>query len=44
MKKFSLSDKGFDVLNKIFLTVIVILIVYPLVFVISASIKRSLSG
>lgn len=43
MKKVSLSDKGFDVLNKIFLTVIVILIVYPLVFVISASISDPLS-
>ncbi|MER2071703.1 MAG: carbohydrate ABC transporter permease [Psychrobacillus sp.] len=43
MKKVSLSDKGFDVLNKIFLTVIVILIVYPLVFVISASISDPLA-
>lgn len=43
MKKVSLSDKGFDVLNKVFLTVIVILIVYPLVFVISASISDPLA-
>ncbi|MBD7943701.1 MULTISPECIES: carbohydrate ABC transporter permease [Psychrobacillus] len=43
MNKFSLSDKGFDVLNKIFLAVIVILIVYPLVFVISASISDPLA-
>ncbi|MEK4521544.1 carbohydrate ABC transporter permease [Psychrobacillus sp. FSL W7-1457] len=43
MKKVSLSDKGFDVLNKIFLTFIVILIVYPLVFVISASISDPLA-
>lgn len=43
MNKFSLSDKSFDVLNKIFLAVIVILIVYPLVFVISASISDPLA-
>lgn len=42
-EKVSLSDKGFDVLNKIFLTFIVILIVYPLVFVISASISDPLA-
>lgn len=39
MRKFSLSDKSFDILNKIFLSVIVIIIVYPLIFVISASIS-----
>lgn len=43
MNKFSLSDKSFDVLNKIFLVVIVILIVYPLIFVISASISDPLA-
>ncbi|WP_040978627.1 carbohydrate ABC transporter permease [Oceanobacillus jeddahense] len=39
MRKFQLSDKGFDVLNTIFVTIIVILIVYPLIFVLSASIS-----
>ncbi|UUI02341.1 carbohydrate ABC transporter permease [Oceanobacillus jeddahense] len=39
MRKFQLSDKGFDVLNMIFVTIIVILIVYPLIFVLSASIS-----
>lgn len=38
-KGFSLSDKAFDVLNNIFVTLLVIIIVYPLVFVISASIS-----
>ena len=40
MKRVSLSDKNFDILNKIFLTLIVIIIVYPLIFVISASISN----
>lgn len=39
MKNFSLSDKAFDVLNTIFLVIVLILIVYPLVFVLSASIS-----
>lgn len=39
MRKFQLSDKGFDVLNTIFVTIIVLLIVYPLIFVLSASIS-----
>jgi putative aldouronate transport system permease protein len=39
MNKYSLSDKSFDVVNKIFLTIIVLLIVYPLIFVLSASIS-----
>ena len=40
MKRTGLSDKSFDILNKIFLTLIVVIIVYPLVFVISASISN----
>ncbi|WP_152657901.1 carbohydrate ABC transporter permease [Oceanobacillus sp. CFH 90083] len=39
MKRFTLSDRGFDVVNTIFLFIILILIVYPLVFVLSASIS-----
>lgn len=39
MNKFSLSDKTFDVLNTIFLVIVLILIVYPLIFVVSASIS-----
>ncbi|HLQ72576.1 MAG TPA: carbohydrate ABC transporter permease [Bacillota bacterium] len=34
-----MSDKLFDILNKIFVSLIVIIIVYPLVFVVSASIS-----
>src|SRR5690625_6358865 len=39
MKNFSLSDKAFDVFNTIFLLIILVLVVYPLVFVLSASIS-----
>lgn len=39
MRRFSLSDKAFDVLNTIFLVIVLILIVYPLIFVLSASIS-----
>ena len=39
MKRFSLSDKGFDILNKIFVSFVVLIILYPLIFVISASIS-----
>lgn len=39
-KRNGLSDKNFDLLNKLFLTIIVIIIVYPIVFVISASISN----
>lgn len=39
MKRVGLSDKKFNLLNNIFLTVIVVVIVYPLIFVISASIS-----
>lgn len=39
MKKISLSDKGFDVLNKIFVLLITLVIIYPLIFVVSASIS-----
>lgn len=39
MKRLSLSDKGFDRLNKLFVLIITIIIVYPLIFVISASIS-----
>src|SRR5690625_1008470 len=34
-----MSDKLFDILNKLFVSLIVLIIVYPLVFVISASIS-----
>lgn len=39
MKGFSLSDRAFDVLNKLLVLLITIIIIYPLVFVISASIS-----
>lgn len=39
MKRVGMPDKSFDLLNKIFLTAIVIIVVYPLIFVISASIS-----
>ncbi|WP_449538165.1 carbohydrate ABC transporter permease [Ferdinandcohnia sp. Marseille-Q9671] len=39
MKTFSLSDKAFDVINTIFVAIITLMIVYPLIFVISASIS-----
>lgn len=39
MKTFSLSDKAFDIMNTIFVAVITLIIVYPLIFVISASIS-----
>lgn len=39
MKNFSLSDKAFDVFNTIFLLIILVLVVYPLIFVLSASIS-----
>lgn len=39
MKNFSLSDKTFDIINKILVSLIVLVIVYPLIFVISASIS-----
>ncbi|GAB2569321.1 carbohydrate ABC transporter permease [Gracilibacillus alcaliphilus] len=39
MKRFSLSDRMFDTFNTIFLVIILILIVYPLIFVLSASIS-----
>lgn len=39
VKSFSLSDKSFDIINKIFLSIVLIIIVYPLIFVLSASIS-----
>lgn len=39
MKKLTLSDRGFDIVNTIFLVIVLVLIVYPLVFVLSASIS-----
>lgn len=39
MKDFTLSDKAFDRLNKILVILITILIMYPLIFVASASIS-----
>ena len=39
MKNFSLSDAAFDVVNKIFVALIVLIVLYPLSFVISASIS-----
>lgn len=43
MRRISTSDKSFDLLNKIFLSVLVVIIVYPLIFVISASISDPLA-
>lgn len=39
MGNFSKSDKTFDILNKLFVLIITIIIVYPLVYVLSASIS-----
>ncbi len=39
MAKFSLSDKAFDRINTIFVLLITLIIIYPLIFVISASIS-----
>lgn len=39
MKRFSLSDKGFDRINFCFVLLITLIIIYPLIFVISASIS-----
>ncbi|WP_040978050.1 carbohydrate ABC transporter permease [Oceanobacillus jeddahense] len=39
MSKFSLSDKAFDRLNFLFVLLITLIIIYPLIFVISASIS-----
>lgn len=39
MAKFSLSDKAFDRINTVFVLLITLIIIYPLIFVISASIS-----
>ncbi len=39
MSKFSLSDKAFDRINFLFVLLITLIIIYPLIFVISASIS-----
>ncbi|MCJ8009823.1 carbohydrate ABC transporter permease [Lederbergia wuyishanensis] len=39
MRNFSLSDRTFDIINKIGVLIITIIIIYPLIFVISASIS-----
>ncbi|GAA0332898.1 carbohydrate ABC transporter permease [Oceanobacillus oncorhynchi subsp. oncorhynchi] len=39
MSRFSLSDKAFDRLNLIFVLLVTLIIIYPLIFVISASIS-----
>lgn len=39
MRPFSLSDRTFDIINKILVLFITLIIVYPIVFVISASIS-----
>ena len=39
MSRFSLSDKAFDRLNILFVSIITLIIIYPLIFVISASIS-----
>lgn len=39
MRRFSLSDKAFDRLNTTFIVIITLVIIYPLIFVISASIS-----
>ncbi|NGP43856.1 carbohydrate ABC transporter permease [Bacillaceae bacterium SIJ1] len=43
MRRFSLSDKTFDIINTSFLLVIVVMITYPLIFVLSASISDPLA-
>lgn len=43
MRNFNMSDKAFDVINKSFLIIIVGLIMYPLIFVLSASISNPLA-
>lgn len=39
MRKFSLSDKNFERINNTFVLIITLIIIYPLIFVISASIS-----
>lgn len=39
MKRFSLSDRSFDLINKILVLLITLVIVYPLIYVVSASIS-----
>lgn len=39
MSRFSLSDKAFDRLNILFVSIITIIVIYPLIFVLSASIS-----
>src|SRR5690625_2377976 len=39
MRNFSLSDKAFERINFIFVLLVTIIIIYPLIFVISASIS-----
>jgi putative aldouronate transport system permease protein len=39
MRRFSLSDKAFNVINTIGVSIITLIIIYPLIFVISASIS-----
>src|SRR5690625_497593 len=39
MRNFSLSDRTFNVINKILVLIITLIIVYPIIFVISASIS-----
>ncbi|TQS71081.1 carbohydrate ABC transporter permease [Ornithinibacillus gellani] len=39
MSKFQLSDKAFDRVNIIFVSIVTLIIIYPLIFVISASIS-----
>ncbi|KAB8127490.1 carbohydrate ABC transporter permease [Gracilibacillus oryzae] len=39
MMRVSLSDKAFDIVNKIFLLIVTAVILYPLIFVVSASIS-----
>lgn len=43
MRKFSLSDKAFDRINIFLVTVITLVIIYPLIFVISASFSDSVA-
>ncbi|MBO0991767.1 carbohydrate ABC transporter permease [Bacillus sp. SD088] len=39
MSSMQLSDKAFDIVNKIFVLIVTALIIYPLIFVVSASIS-----
>lgn len=43
MRRNGLSDKAFDIINKTFIVLLVLIIIYPLIFVASASISDPIS-